>query len=216
MNSFHCRRWLEALAAVDTTNAWEGPLALAAALPDAEWEGAIRGDEPGTVRLAARGKPTPESRKAAAKALGLAPDALGSDAGSSESPWLDARWDARSRQWRAVELGLSGGVRRLLPVSGPVRKLKSKPFKAKDFGEPSAAALAEFHALVPVRRVISTEGRDGWILELERFIPWPLFLRCDVSAAFTARASQLSLLLRDARVRAIEFDGEALWARFVG
>ena len=55
-----------------------------------------------------------------------------------------------------------------------------------------------------------------WSLLLERPLPWPLFLRCDLSAAFQPRASQFSLLLRDAGIVALDFDGEALWARFSG
>ena len=85
-------------------------------------------------------------------------------------------------------------------------------FSAAAFAEPVASALKAFHALSPVARVrAAPKGR--WTLELERPLPWPLFLRCDVSAAFAPRAAQLSLILRDAPVSALEFDGEALWAR---
>jgi hypothetical protein len=67
-----------------------------------------------------------------------------------------------------------------------------------------------------VAEVRTVPGSPGWTLVLERPLAWPLFLRCDVSAAFAPRAAQLSLILRDARLVALDFDGEALWARFVG
>lgn len=113
---------------------------------------------------------------------------------------LDAAWDPRSGAWLYKKTGAPKG--------------RAVPFRAKDFAAPVDEALARFHRLCPVASV----RRDGprWTLNLERPLAWPLFLRCDLSAAFAPRASQLSLLLRDARIVALDFDGEALWARFSG
>lgn len=85
-------------------------------------------------------------------------------------------------------------------------------FSAEAFAEPVAAALKAFDALSPIAEVrAASKGR--WTLVLARPLPWPLFLRCDLSSAFAPRAAQISLILRDAPVAALEFDGEALWAR---
>lgn len=111
---------------------------------------------------------------------------------------LDAGWDPRAGAW-------------LFRRSGPP-KGKLVPFRAKDFAAPVDEALARFHLLNPIASV--RFEKDRWTLILERPLAWPLFLRCDLSAAFAPRASQLSLLLRDARIVALDFDGEALWARF--
>lgn len=85
-------------------------------------------------------------------------------------------------------------------------------FSASSFAEPVGSALKAFDALCPVGAVrAGPKGR--WTLLLERPLAWPLFLRADLAAAFAPRAAQLTLVLRDARVAALEFDGEALWAR---
>lgn len=111
---------------------------------------------------------------------------------------LDAAWDPGKAAWLFQRAGAPKG--------------KLVPFRAKDFAAPVDEALARFHRLNPIASV----RRDGarWTLILERPLAWPLFLRCDLSAAFAPRASQLSLLLRDSRIVALDFDGEALWARF--
>src|SRR5262249_11185701 len=118
VNSRHARSWLEAAAACDERGSYEGPLALAAAVPRARWEGAVRGDDPSAVRLIAwRSTPwTPpsvEERRAAASALCRPASALDSALDerarlSDEEPWLDVRWDARARAWRSVTLGPRG------------------------------------------------------------------------------------------------------------
>lgn len=82
-------------------------------------------------------------------------------------------------------------------------------FSPAAFAEPIASALKAFHALAPIAEVrFAPKGR--WTLILQRPLPWPLFLRCDVSAVFAPRAAWLTLILRDAPVTALEFDGEAL------
>lgn len=117
--------------------------------------------------------------------------------------------DGSGADW---EVSLRGGdppavrARRRAAVEGGAR------FSPSAFAEPVASALKAFDALAPVARVLSApKGR--WTMVLARPLPWPLFLRCDVSAAFAPRAAQISLILRDAPVSALEFDGEALWAR---
>jgi hypothetical protein len=90
-----------------------------------------------------------------------------------------------------------------------------KAFSSGAFAEPVASALKAFDGLAPISEVrFAAKGR--WTLILARPLAWPLFLRCDLSAAYASRAAQLSLVLRDARVDALEFDGEALWARCAG
>lgn len=92
---------------------------------------------------------------------------------------------------------------------------KGKRFSAAAFAEPVASALKAFDGLAPISEVrFAAKGR--WTLILSRPLAWPLFLRCDLTAAFAPRAAQLSLVLRDARIDALEFDGEALWARCSG
>jgi hypothetical protein len=90
---------------------------------------------------------------------------------------------------------------------------KTRPFSPTAFDEPIATALKDFQALAPVASVRVAPG-GAWTMILKRPLAWPLFLRCDVAASFAPRAAQLSLVLRDARVVALDFDGEALWARF--
>ena len=113
-------------------------------------------------------------------------------------------WEVRVRGGESPALSAA-------PAPGP-RKDKAHPFRASAFEEPVASALAAFHALAPVA-AIRVPASGGWTLELERPLAWPLFLRCDLAASFTPRAAQLSLILRDARIAALDFDGEALWAR---
>lgn len=101
------------------------------------------------------------------------------------------------------EHGLGVGERR--------RKARGARFSPAAFAEPIASALKVFHALAPIAEVqFAPKGR--WTLILARPLPWPLFLRCDVAAAFAPRAAWLTLILRDAPVTALEFDGEALCA----
>lgn len=190
MNTVHARRWLEAAAACDPEGFYAGPLALVAALAPVPcfWEGAVSGGSPFALRLLpSPDAALPEERAAAAAAvLGL----------SALPARLDASWDARAALWSARKA--PGGA--------------ARPFNAAAFPEPVGSALARFHALCPVASARASGAE--WTLALARPLAWPLFLRCDLSAAFQPRASQLSLLLRDARVTALDFDGEALWARF--
>lgn len=116
----------------------------------------------------------------------------------------------------ALELAVRGGPSSSVRlVARDAAAAKRRRFSAKEFEEPVASALAVFHGLCPIAAVESSP-KGGWTLILAEPVPWPLFLRTDLSAPFVARAAQLSLLLRDLRVTALDFDGEALWARFVG
>jgi len=120
-------------------------------------------------------------------------------------PWEDAEG--------ATEVSARGGAPWTLRASAPKRAPR-RHFSPRDFEEPVASALAAFDALCPVAAV--ARAGAGWTLVLEKPLPWPLFLRCDLAAAFAPRAAQLALILRDARVVALDFDGEALWARSAG
>ena len=85
-------------------------------------------------------------------------------------------------------------------------------FSAAALAEPVGSALKAFDGLSPIASVRHA-SRGRWTLFLARPLPRTLFLRADLSAAFVPFAAQLALVLRDAGVGALEFDGEALWAR---
>lgn len=116
------------------------------------------------------------------------------------------------------EISVSGGaaLARLSRRGAAPERRAGRPFKAADFEEPIASALKAFDALAKIASVERRPGRPGWTLVLAKPLAWPLFLRCDLAASFAPRAAPLSLILRDARVAALDFDGEALWARCVG
>lgn len=120
-------------------------------------------------------------------------------------------------EWEGSVRGGDGFEVKVARRSGaPARAPAPRRFSAADFAEPIASALKTFDALASISDVRRARGGAAWTLILAKPLPWPLFLRCDLSAAFAPRAAQLSLILRDARVIALDFDGEALWARFVG
>ncbi|MBI3564091.1 MAG: hypothetical protein HY079_02710 [Elusimicrobia bacterium] len=224
MNGRHLREWLEATAACDPAGAYGGLRELAAsvseALPVGEWEGAVRGGDAASLRVALRpcGELGP-ARAAFARALGLPESALADEPARSRA-WVDARWDAKEGRWTRAVAAVRGPrgeeLKTLLPETGASRALSRARFSAGDFDEPVASTLAAFHRLCPVAAVQTAAGSEGWTLVLAEPAPWPAFLRTDLSAAFAPRAAQLTLILRDARVVALDFDGEALWARFVG
>ncbi len=222
MNGRHLGETLAAFAACDATGSYDGIRELAAsvsaALPVGEWEGAVSGGDAAALRVALRpcGDLGP-ARAAFARALDL-PEAAFAGAPARSRAWVDARWDAKGGKWTAVTAAVRGAKGDTLKslLGGADRALVTRPFRAKDFDEPVASALAVFHGLCPIAEVQSVRGGDGWTLVLAKPVPWPLFLRTDLSAPFVPRAAQLALILRDARVVALDFDGEALWARFVG
>lgn len=222
MNGHHLREFLTATAACDAGGAYGGVQELAAevsaALPVGEWEAAVRGGDASSLRVALRpcGDAAP-ARAAAARVLGVTEAALAGEPARSRA-WLDARWDAKEGRWTRVLAAVRGpkgeALKTVLPETGATRPLSHARFSAAAFEEPVASTLAAFHRVSPVAAV-QTAG-EGWTLVLAKPLPWPLFLRSDLAAAFAPRAAQLSLILRDARVVALDFDGEALWARFVG
>lgn len=224
MNAAQAREFLSAASACDAGSDYSGPRelvdALAPVLPGAEWEFAFRGGDSAALRLGLLVcGDSAAGRAVLARALDVDEEAL-AGAPAARRPWVDAAWDLKAGHWTAVESARADArgtiVRALKPKAGPARRLAARPFSAKAFPEPVSSALAAFDALCPVAEVQSVPGRPGWTLALARPLAWPLLLRCDLSAAFAPRAAQLSLLLRDARVVALDFDGEALWARLVG
>ena len=225
MNAKALKDFLAASSACDPASSLTGPTELAAAVAEAapglEWDISVGGCPPPNLRLALRSPGGFDAALAAAAAQALGIDAA-SFAGEPPAfrPWLEAAWNSKTSRWHAVDIGgrdrRGDTVRRLRPKREPARPVADKDFTAASFAEPVATALAAFAALAPIDKIQFTAGRRGWTLILSAPLAWPLFLRCDVAAAFAPRAAQLSLLLRDARVTALEFDGDALWARLVG
>lgn len=163
--------------------------------------------------------------KAARKAFALG--AAGPAAPAEGFPWLSAAWDVRTGRWTAVRLcGGSRGAKLkpgqafawdFKPGGGaPLRRLlRPAAFKPGIFGEPVLdRALEDFARLSPLSS-LSVED-PGWALRLERPLRWPMFARCDLSAAFTPGSAQLALFLLDRSVTELSFDGEALWAHCAG
>lgn len=141
--------------------------------------------------------------------------------------WLTAAWDLRTGAWTALRLSGEAGGGRLKPSQAvawdfkagedaPVRRLLDpRPFVPGVFEEPTLdRALEDFSRLAPPSSLSIEDA--GWSLRLKRGLRWPLFARCDVSAAFTPASSQLALFLLDRRVTELAFDGEALWAHCAG
>lgn len=142
-------------------------------------------------------------------------------------PWISAAWDLKTGRWASVRL--CGAARGAKLKAGqalawdyrpggepPVRRVLSPvPFKPGVFKEPVLDdALEAFSRLSPLA-ALSLES-PGWSLRLQRPLRWPLFARCDLSAAFTPAGSQLALFLLDRSVTELAFDGEALWAHCAG
>ena len=224
MNSFYCLRLLEAAADCDPSGVYAPPQnlvrAVAAAAPGAEWEGAVSGGDASAFRLLLRPRgETSAARSVAARMMGVPEKSL-TGAAALRRPWLSAIWDGRGGAWKGLECAVRRGerdvVRPVLPVRGDERLVVRRKFSPAFFEAPIAGALEEFHALAPLAEVQTVSGREGWSLRLARPLAWPHFLRCTAAAAFAPRAAQLSLLLRDAGVVALDFDGEDIWARFVG
>ena len=195
MNAKALKDYLAAASACEPAASFTGPQKLAAAVAEAapavEWEIGVSGADAPLLRLALR-----------------SPDGL------------KAVWNSKTARWLRIDVDRRGPLGKALrgfsPKLRPARPLSVKNFSAASFEEPVASALAAFDALAPIEKVQFTPGRPGWILILAAPLAWPLFLRCDIAAAFAPRAAQLSLLLRDARVVALDFDGDALVARLVG
>jgi hypothetical protein len=219
VNAHALAAWIDAAEACRGGD-WRHPRALALASAKAsgvDWLVGVRAASP-VARLLPGGPASSREPflRAAATALGVyLPSVPASDPAPGER-WLDAWWEPAAGRWERLELRLGAGrserTRPLLPA-GEERPSRRSAFRAAAFEPPEAAArLADLHALAPVRAVARSAGRPGWTLILEEPLPWPLFLALDASASFTAESAPLSLLMRDARVAALDFDGEALWA----
>lgn len=127
-------------------------------------------------------------------------------------PELAAAWDLKTGRWTALR---AGGLDFKPGAPAVRRRAKAAPFKPGFFKEPALdRALEEFHRLAPI--AATTVDGAGWSLALERRLRWPLFARCDFSAAFTPGSSQRALLMLDRSVAELSFDGEALWAHCAG
>lgn len=222
MNAKERAEWVKATAACLPGSDARAMLAACEALDGpGRWEASVSAD---LHRVGLRFFDAGGRFKAAAKAFGL--EAHGLDASVEGFPSVAAAWDLRTGRWTSVRLcgaAKGAGVKpgRALawdhrPGSAPVRRaLSPVPFKAGVFKEPALdRALEEFARLSPLASM-SLEG-DGWSLRLARRLSWPLFARCDLSAAFTPSSSQRALLLLDRGVTELSFDGEALWAHCGG
>lgn len=199
-------------------------LAAADALEDAcagRWESSVSGLGPMLAGLRFFGAGDYGAfKKAAAKAFGL--KAVLPESPALGFPWLSVSWDlgtgrrlalrvfgaGRPGQADAFDYGRKGEQLRRVP-------LKPKRFDPGIFEEPALErALTDFTSLCPAESL--TVEPSGWALKLEKPLRWPMFARCDVSAAFTPSSSQLALFLLDRKVTELTFDGEALWAHCRG
>jgi hypothetical protein len=186
--------------------------AISRAVPQARWQAAVCGEDETRIRILLT---TPTAPAIVAGPLSLDPSRLAQSPARTR-PWLDALWDGKERKWLRVEAATrsKGGdlLQVLVPAPQAARPLMQTPLRTAGFDESIAAALHVFDALEPLSGV-QRAGTD-WSLILRRPISWPHFLRTDLSAAFSPRAAHWALVLRDARVCALDFDG-ALWARCV-
>ncbi|MBI3554163.1 MAG: hypothetical protein HY077_16825 [Elusimicrobia bacterium] len=225
MNSKECLDWLGGVAdsfpelrLKDLRSAVE---TLAAAQPAGRWEGGLCGPA-GFSRLAIRFH-GPASN--AAKIFGV----RGLSAPKAAAPGfarLRVVWDCKAGRWESLRLlgaagrgGAAGSDCRRAKNGRPAISeisLAARAFRPAGLGEPALEkALSAFAELCPVEDEVRGPGGQ-WALRLAGGAPFPAFLRCDISAAFTPLSSQLAFLLLDRRVVELAFDGDALWAYFRG
>lgn len=168
---------------------------------------------------------------AAARQCGFGPPSVGGPPPQS-FPWFEAVWDCRGGAPAAVTFfgaGSPAGAmavcrkKGMEPETVLIRESIFKPGLWRDAG--LERVFADFAALVPVRCLISEAIRDpagglrprhSWALSLRRGVPWPYFLRLDMAAPFSARASQLALLFQDLPVVEVALRDDTLWAYFQG
>ena len=207
MNSFQTKEYLAAAAACDEAGRYADLAAfvdeITNILPDARWEGGICGahrDKLGLTLMSCADAPS--ARRALACLFGVPETQLHAHAPIG-GRWIDLRWDLKA--------GKLASIRADAP-----EKLRVRRFSAGLFDEPVSSALRNFSGLAPIATVETSPGSSGWRLNLKKPLAWPLFFRADVAAAFAPQAAHWALLLRDVRLTALEFDEEALWARFVG
>lgn len=229
MNAKERVEWVKAVGAC-LPEGETGPLAAAAAALDAagagRWEVSVRGGGLLSLGLRFFGEgPYAAWRAACSKAFSV--PSAGPDAPRAGFPWLTAAWDLKTGARTALRLTGEAKGATLKPgwalawefkagAKTPARRLlRPAPFKAGLFKEPALdRALEDFSRLCPLASLSVEE--PGWSLRLAQRLRWPLFARCDVSAAFTPDSSQLALFLLDRSVTELSFDGEALWAHCAG
>ncbi len=229
MNSKERVEWQKAVGAccpdLDLSPMAEASAALERVAPG-RWEVSVRGGGLHAVGLRFFGAGGYGAwKKACAKAFAL--DGSGPDAPRPDFPWFTAAWDLNTGRWSALRLCGEVKGAKLKPgqalawdfrngQKAPARRLLTPvPFKEGLFREPVLdRALADFSRLCPLASLSVEE--PGWSLRFAQRLRWPLFARCDVSAAFTPHSSQLALFLLDRSVAELSFDGEALWAHCAG
>jgi hypothetical protein len=215
--------WTKALRACFPGLQTDNMTSAAEAIPTpGRWEVSVRGGALNAAGLRFFGEGDYAAfRKEAAKAFVLGNS--GPDSPADGFPWLIASWDLATGQWASVRLtGLEKGGKQVFAWEfsqtakiPKKRLLKPAPFKPGAFGDMALdKALADFAKLCPVSTLSLEE--PGWSLKLAAPPRWPMFARCDISAAFTPLSSQLALFLLDRRVTELSFDGEALWAHCTG
>lgn len=227
MNTKERIEWTKAVGACVPGADVKPMLAAAQALDGpGRWEASVRGGGLHAVGLRFFGAGDHAAwSKTALKTFGLEGPAPVSPV--EGYPWISAAWDLKTGRWTSVRLcGSARGVKLkagqslawdFKPGGGPpVRRVLSPvPFKPGVFKEPVLDdALEDFSRLSPLA-TLSLES-PGWTLRLARSLRWPMFARCDLSAAFTPAGSQLALFLLDRSVTELAFDGEALWAHCAG
>lgn len=234
MNFKERHDWLKAVAACMAGFDLRALTAASAALEDAapgRWEISMGGGGLHMVGLRFFGKSMDTYEPwltVAAKAFGVG-TWRGAAAPTPGFPWLSATWDLKTGFWTSLRFyGEGGSAASRLKIGQsfawdfasagktPIRRLLSPaPYKAGIFKEPVLdGALEDFDRLCPLSTFLSVEL--GWSLRLARPIRWPMFARCDVSAAFAPHSSQLALFLLDRHVTELSFDGEALWVHCAG
>lgn len=228
MNAKERGEWLKAIGSCFPELETRAMAAAAEAVDGpGRWEVSVCGG--GLDRAGLRyfgGGPYDRWRSACARAFSVDASA-GPSAPRPDFPWFTAAWDLKTGAWTALRLtGAARGARLkdgqafawdFTPgEKAPARRLLNPaPFRAGAFKEPVLdRALEDFSRLAPVASLSVEE--PGWSLRFAQPLRWPMFARCDISAAFTPRSSQLALFLLDRRVAALSFDGEALWAHCAG
>lgn len=167
----------------------------------------------------------------AASLFGVGPIPRGLRPASAELPCLTIDWDGKTDRLR--QLGFFG--RRSATAAdagwflGPGGLLRHARFQETGFSPKAFPPgrlnkdFAEFHALCPIASVrLEWEADENdawkparrWALRLRKPLAWPLWLRLDLAAAFSERASQLSLLALDRKVSEIAFEEDDLWSYF--